>query len=218
MLHYMTTPFRGRSRDVEHEATESVHLTHQLNDKDAEVKRSDKSIPAPRQISLCLLAIWMKDLIVVWYRQTEEGLYPPGIPGHFLSLCSGNGPGWHRPRIFSQSTHCCSPCGKAIALTGSFPSLRGPCLWQEKASLAFREMLLCVALCRRSCAGLVRMMRCWEEHPPKFKHEALHPLRISAVSVDMGLSMQILYLQRWLPFLDPTPCLGSVVDNWRRLL
>lgn len=38
-----------------------------------------------------------------------------------------------------------------------------PCtfLVTGKASLAFREMPLCVALCRRSCAGPARMIRCW---------------------------------------------------------
>ncbi|KAL3974920.1 hypothetical protein ACER0C_023546 [Sarotherodon galilaeus] len=51
---------------------------------------------------------------------------------------------------------------------------------------------------KRSCASLVRLMRCWEERmllSPPSKREAVHPLRITATYVDTGVFAQIVFRQ-----------------------
>lgn len=191
----------------------------QLNNKEAELKQSDISffLQALCQRGLRSPAIWMKYLIVVWCRQTEDDLYPLRIPGHFLSLCSGNGPGWHRPCISTQSTHCCL-CGKAIALTPSFPSLCARSLWQEKR-LWHLERCLYVWLCvgaavqawsgwwdagKSTCCPSNSQLPPPSIHPSTPKREALFPLRIAAVYVEMGVLMQIMYWQRRSTLSDST--------------
>lgn len=84
---------------------------------------------------------WIWCLFVVGH--TEEGLYPPRIPDHFLSLCStGNGPGWHRPHTspLNPSTVACVETWR-LSLELSH---RSPHFWQEKSSLAFRKLPVCV--------------------------------------------------------------------------
>ncbi len=109
---------------------------------------------------------------------------------------------WERARV-TQATHLHSihpllPVWKSDRSHTLIPIALHTFLVTGKASLAFRKMPLCVALCRRSCVSPVRMMRCWEERmllSPLLKREAVHRLRITAVCVGREVFMQIVFLQ-----------------------
>lgn len=122
---------------------------------------------------------------------------------------------WERARV-TQATHLHSihpllPLWKSDHSHTLIPIAMCTFLVTGKASLAFRKMPLCVALCRRSCASPVRMMRCWEERmllSLLIICEALRPLRITALYVDMGAFMHIVLLQRRMTPSDPTSAPG----------
>lgn len=109
---------------------------------------------------------------------------------------------WELARV-TQATHLLSihpllPLWKSDHSHTLIPIAPFAFLVTGKASLAFKKMPLCVALCRRSCASPVRLMRCWEERTllsPPSKREAVHPLRITATYVDMGVFTQIVFRQ-----------------------
>lgn len=165
-------------------------------------KRSDTSLRALCGRGLCLLLIWMKYLIAVWYRHTEEGLYPPRIPGHFLSLRSGKGPGWHRPHASPLNPPTVASVEKrSLSLRRSRRSTHISCdrkkhLWHLESCLYAR---LCVGAAVRARSG-------WRDagksgtssRPPLplFKRQALHPVRITALYVHMGVGMQIVQWKR----------------------
>lgn len=169
-----------------HEATKPVHCTHKGSCMIRMQNWGALTYPSEGPV----LAGHLNEVSDSGLIQTNRGglVSFPGSLATSCPCCSGNGPGWHRPRISTQSTHCCL-CGKAITLTPSFPSLRARSLWQEKR-LWHLERCLYVWLC---VGAAVRAARSgwWDagkSTPP------LHPLRITAVYVDMGGFMQIVYL------------------------
>lgn len=112
-----------------------------------------------------------------------------GDTGHAFPLNPPTVAGVEKPRCSHPHSH---------------RSVRGAC--DRKVCLASKEMTLCVALCRRSCAVLVRMMRCWEDGmllSRLTKPHVLHPCRIGAVCwVILVLvsvySQPYLYVALWL--------------------
>lgn len=175
-------------------------------------------LTCPCQRALCSQAIWMKYLIVVWCGRTEEGLCPPRIPlatSCPSALGTSQGDTGHASPLNPPTV---ALCGKAIALTPSFPSLRAHFLVTGKASLAFRETPLCVALCRRSCASLVGMMRCWEElmllslYPPPRCSQNLRP-SILWGSLRFMLTWEIVCLQERSTASDSTFATDQILSS-----